>query len=127
MTLSRSCLRHQTLPMSKLGSMFGAVCASLLGFVHVCPAPRRSCKVEHNRKAAEASFSWPAAHSSPRTANAHQRASNRADDEAWVDCLDDRSWISWARAVAQQDPEKIARIKAVTSMLAEPKRNDEGH
>jgi hypothetical protein len=30
-------------------------------------------------------------------------------------------------AVAQQDPEKIARIKAVTSMLAEPKRNDEGH
>ena len=91
------------------------------------PVINRSCKIEHNRKAAEASFSWPAAHSSPRTANAHQRASDRADDEAWVDCLDgQRSWISWARAVAQQDPEKIARIKAVTSMLAGLKRSEEG-
>jgi hypothetical protein len=56
----------------------------------------------------------------PQTANAHQRASN------WVDRLGDRSWITWARAVVQQDCVKIARIKAVTSMLAELKRSEEG-
>jgi hypothetical protein len=43
----------------------------------------------------------------------HQRAS----DEEWVGDLGDRAWIAWARAVVQQDPEKIAMIKAVTLML----------
>ena len=40
--------------------------------------------------------------------------------------LMDRSRISWARAVAQQDPAKIAMIKVVRSMLAGLKRSEEG-
>jgi hypothetical protein len=52
--------------------------------------------------------------SSPRTANTHQRASNR----------DDEAWLAWARAAVQRDPTKAAMIKAVTSMLAGLKRSE---
>ena len=65
--------------------------------------------------------------SSPRTTKTRRWASNRGDDEEWIDHLGDRAWINWARAVVQQDPAKIAMIKAVTSMLAGLSAARRGH
>jgi hypothetical protein len=48
---------------------------------------------------------------------ARQRASNREHDEAWVNHLGSRAWVSWARAVVQQDHVKIDLIKRVSLML----------
>jgi hypothetical protein len=45
-----------------------------------------------------------------------QTRTKRASDQVRVNHLGNRAWL--ARAVAQQDPAKIAMIKAVTSMFA---------
>jgi hypothetical protein len=37
--------------------------------------------------------------SSPRTTKTRRWASNRGDDEEWIDHLGDRAWINWAPGV----------------------------
>jgi hypothetical protein len=60
-------------------------------------ALRVTCR-EPNRKVVDALFFRPAVRL-PRTTKARQWASNRGDDEEWIDHLGDRAWINWAPGV----------------------------